>query len=217
MPVLVEREGYALEGAEEIGPTRRCVATGKRAGRECMIRFVLGPDRALVPDLVERLPGRGFWLLAHGELLDDPKVARAFARAAQGLVAVPAGLRESVAHLLARRIGEQLGLARRAGQAVAGFVAAREWVLAGRAGLIVEASDGAPDGRRKLLSGAQHLAVVSPLTAAELGAALGRDRVVHVALARGRLAQAIVRDTQRLAGVRGAAQEGGEREDRRSG
>lgn len=217
MAVVAEHEGHAPAEAEETGPLRRCVATGERCARERMIRFVLGPDRALVPDLAERLPGRGFWLLARGDLLDDPKLARAFARAAKGPVTIPARLRESVAQLLARRLAEHLGLARRAGQAAAGFVAAREWVTAGLAGLIVEASDGAPDGRRKLLSGAGHLPVVSPLTAAELGAAFGRDHVVHVALAPGRLAQAIARDAERLAGVRGAAQEGAARKDRLSG
>ena len=217
MPVLAAREGDTAEEAEETGPTRRCVATGERLARERMIRFVLAPDRTLVPDVAERLPGRGFWLVARGQLLDDPKVARAFARAAKGPVTVPAGLRENVAHLLARRIGEHLGLARRAGQAVAGFVAAREWVTAGRAGLIVTASDGASEGRRKLLSGARELLVVSPLTAAELGAALGREQVVHVALAPGRLAQTIARDAERLAGVRGAAQEEAARKDRLSG
>lgn len=217
MAVLAEREERAPEEAEETGPIRRCVATGERGARERMIRFVLGPDRALVPDLAERLPGRGFWLLARGDLLDDPKLARVFARAAKGPVTIPARLRESVAQLLARRIAEHLGLARRAGQAVAGFVAARAWVTAGRAGLIVEASDGAPDGRKKLLAGARDLPVVSPLTAAELGAAFGREHVVHVALVCGRLAQAIARDAERLAAVRGAAQEGGAKKDRLSG
>ncbi len=217
MPVLAAREKDRSEGDEETGPTRRCVATGERLARERMIRFVLDPNRTLVPDVAERLPGRGYWLVARGPLLEDPKLARAFARAAKGPILVPAGLRETVARLLARRIGDHLGLARRAGQAVAGFVAAREWVTAGRAGLIVEASDGAVDGRRKLLSGARELPVVTPLTAADLGAALGRDHVVHVALAPGRLAQTIARDAERLAGVRGTAQEGAARKDRLGG
>ncbi|MCS6855044.1 MAG: RNA-binding protein [Elioraea sp.] len=214
---MAERDGHAPDGGEESGPLRRCVATGERAERQRMIRFVLGPDRALVPDLAERLPGRGLWLLARRDVLDDPRLARAFARAAKGPVTVPAALREGIERLLRRRIAEHLGLARRAGQAVAGFVAAREWVTAGRAGLIVEALDGAEDGRRKLLSGARDLPVVAPLAAHELGAAFGREHVVHVALAPGRLAQAIARDAARLAGVRGEAQEGAARKDRLGG
>jgi len=215
--VLAERKELASGEAGETGPVRRCVATGERAETERMIRFVLGPDHTLVPDLAERLPGRGIWLMALRSAVDDPRLARAVARAAKAPVVIPPALRQSLERLLVQRIADHLALARRAGQAVAGFVAARDWVTSGRARLIVEASDGALEGRRKLLSGARDLAVVSPLTAAELGQPFGRDHVVHVAVARGRLAEAIARDARRLAGVRGEAQEGGARKDRLGG
>lgn len=189
----------------ETGPLRRCVLTGARQAKEAMIRFVVGPDGAVVPDLAARLPGRGLWLSAQRSVLEDRRLAQAFARAAKARVTVPDDLRPRLVAGLARRVAELLGLARRAGQAVAGFVVAREWVASGRAGLVVEARDGARDGRRKLLSGAT-VPVVAPLTAAELGAVFARDHVVHVAIAPGRLAQAIVTEAERLAGVRGETQ-----------
>lgn len=189
----------------ETGPLRRCVLTGARQAKEAMIRFVVGPDGAVVPDLAARLPGRGLWLSAQRSVLEDRRLAQAFARAAKARVTVPDDLRPRLVAGLARRVAELLGLARRAGQAVAGFVVAREWVASGRAGLMVEARDGARDGRRKLLSGAT-VPVVAPLTAAELGAVFARDHVVHVAIAPGRLAQAIVTEAERLAGVRGETQ-----------
>lgn len=189
----------------ETGPLRRCVLTGARQAKEAMIRFVVGPDGAVVPDLAARLPGRGLWLSAQRSVLEDRRLAQAFARAAKARVTVPDDLRPRLVAGLERRVAELLGLARRAGQAVAGFVVAREWVASGRAGLVVEARDGARDGRRKLLSGAT-VPVVAPLTAAELGAVFARDHVVHVAIAPGRLAQAIVTEAERLAGVRGETQ-----------
>lgn len=182
-------------------PIRRCVLTGERHPREAMIRLVVGPDRTVVPDIAARLPGRGLWLCARGAVLEDPSLARAVARAAKGPVTVPDGLPGVVETALLRRVADLIGLARRAGQAVAGFVVARAWVSTERAGLVVEASDGAEDGRRKLLAGAS-VPVVSPLTAQELGAALGHHQVVHVAVARGRLAYSIACDAARLAGVR---------------
>lgn len=195
----------AAPGTEpETGPLRRCVLSGERQAKEAMIRFVLAPDGLVVPDLAARLPGRGMWLSAKAAVLEDRRLAQAFARAARGRVAVPDGLRTMLVAGLERRVAERIGLARRAGQAVAGFVAAREWVASGRAGLVVEARDGAPDGRRKLLAGAA-VPVVAPLTAAELGAVFARDHVVHVAIAPGRLARSIVTEAQRLAGVRGEA------------
>jgi len=187
----------------DTGPTRRCVLTGARLAKEAMIRFVVGPDGTAVPDLAARLPGRGMWLSAQGSVLEDRRLGQAFARAAKARVTVPDDLRPRVVAGLERRVAELLGLARRAGQAVAGFVAARDWVASGRAGLVVEARDGAPDGRRKLLSGTS-VPVVAPLTAAELGAVFARDHVVHVAVAPGRLARAIMTEAARLTGVRRA-------------
>jgi predicted RNA-binding protein YlxR (DUF448 family)/ribosomal protein L30E len=199
--VLAETDA-APETEPETGPLRRCVLTGERQAKEAMIRFVVAPDGRVVPDLAARLPGRGMWLSAKAAVLEDRRLGPAFARAAKAHVTLPDDLPTMLVAGLERRVAELLGLARRAGQAVAGFVAAREWVASGRAGLVVEARDGAPDGRRKLLAGAA-VPVVAPLTAAQLGAVFARDHVVHVAIATGRLARLIATEAQRLAGVRG--------------
>jgi len=105
---------------------------------------------------------------------------------------------------LVRRIGELLGLARRAGQAIAGFEKAREWLRSGRASLVLEASDGSEAERARFLSGSTGIvAVVAPLPAAALGRMFGRDHVVHVAIAPGRLAERLHGEADRLAGLRG--------------
>ena len=168
-----------------------------------MIRFVLGPDRSVVPDLAARLPGRGFWLSARADVLETARTKGAFARAARGPVSVPVDLNGVLQAQLARRISDHLGLARRAGQAVAGFAKAREWVQAGQAGLVVQASDGSVDERSRLLSGAGSVAVAWPMDAAGLGAVFGRDQVVHVAVAHGRLALALTNEIRRLSGISG--------------
>jgi predicted RNA-binding protein YlxR (DUF448 family)/ribosomal protein L30E len=171
-----------------------------------MLRFVLGPDRAIVPDLSARLPGRGYWLSARPDVLEAGRkkgLASAFARAARGPVIVPPDLVEMVRAGLVRRVSEHIGLARRAGQAVAGFAKAREWVVAGRAGLVVQASDGSEDERRRLMSGAGEVPVAWPLDGAALGAVFGREHAVHVAVASGRLSEIVLIEIERLAGVTG--------------
>jgi predicted RNA-binding protein YlxR (DUF448 family) len=170
--------------------------------KHTMIRFVVGPDRSVVPDLAARLPGRGIWLSAQGDVLETARAKGGFARAARGPVQVPADLAGIVRTGLLRRITELLGLARRAGQAIAGFEKAQATVRAGRAGLLVQAADGSADECARFRSGMPDgLAVVAPLDAAALGAVFGRDRVVHVAVTPGRLAQALANETARLAGV----------------
>ncbi len=190
---------------DEKGPLRRCVVTRERGERAQMLRFVLAPDRIVVPDLAARLPGRGMWLSARGDVIDTACAKGAFARAARGPVAVPPELKDLIVTGLRRRVVELLGLSRRAGQAVAGFTKAREWVTGGRAACVLQAADGSPEERARLLSGARNIWVACPVDAASLGLVFGRDSAVHVAVAPGRLAGLLRIEVERLAGVSGQA------------
>lgn len=193
----------APEDEPETGPLRRCAVTRERDLRGRMMRFVVSPDRVVIPDLLAKLPGRGIWLSARRDVLETARTRGAFARAARGPVTMPTDLVELVQSGLTRRITELLGLTRRAGQAVCGFQKAREWLLAGRVGLVVQAADGSQDERMRFLSGKKDVAVATPLPGAALGAIFGRDHVVHVAVAHGRLAEALNIETHRLSGIAG--------------
>lgn len=191
----------------ETGPLRRCIVTRARLPKEEMIRFVVGPERAIVPDLAGTLPGRGIWLSVSPDVLETARaqggLGRAFARAARGPVIVPPDLLAELDAALARRIGELLGLARRAGQAVAGFDKAREWLRTGRGRLILQASDGSAAERARFLAGSgEGVMVLDPLPASVLGRVFGRDHVVHVAIAPGRLAERLAIEAKRLMGLR---------------
>jgi len=199
----LDGDDAADDAAAERGPYRRCIVTRTQGARETMIRFVVGPDRQVVPDLAARLPGRGMWLSARADVLDTARVRAAFARAAKGPVILPPDLGGTVRVGLARRVVGKLGFCRRAGQAVAGFAKAREWVQAGKARLVIEASDGSEDERHRLMSGASGVTVAWPLDAASLGAIFGRDQTVHVAIAPGRLADGLMNEIERLAGISG--------------
>lgn len=85
---------------------------------------------------------------------------------------------------------------------MAGREAVLEWLRANRVGLVIQASDGSPAERERLL-GRSELPVISPLTGEELGVVFGRDRVVHVAVTRGKLAQALRAEAERLGGFEG--------------
>ncbi|HEV7264504.1 MAG TPA: RNA-binding protein [Falsiroseomonas sp.] len=188
------------EEEAERGPFRRCLVTRERLPKEAMIRFVLDPDRNLVPDLAERLPGRGMWLSARADVIEQAARRGAFAKASRGEVHVPPELRARIEDGLRGRVRDLIGFARRAGQAVSGWHSAREWLQVGRAGLLVQAADGSPAERFRLV-GHRQVPVVAPLDAAQLGAPFGRDRAVHVAIASGRLAERIAAEAARLVGV----------------
>jgi predicted RNA-binding protein YlxR (DUF448 family) len=186
--------------------------TRERLAKERMIRFVVGPGSVVVPDVAARLPGRGIWLSARRDVIETARMRGAFAKAARASVTVPPDLLSGLQAALARRIGEQLGLARRAGQAVSGFSKAREWLENGRAALVVQAADGSPEERARFL-GAWAGPAATPLDAATLGAIFGRDHAVHIAIAEGRLAERIATESARLAGL--AEGTGGEDAPRR--
>jgi predicted RNA-binding protein YlxR (DUF448 family) len=189
----------------ERGPLRRCAVTRERLPRETMLRFVVSPDRMIVPDVAGRLPGRGIWLSARQDVIQAARAKGAFARAARSAVLVPPDLLPGLVAALERRIGDHIGLARRAGQAVSGFDKARVWLQGGKAALVIQAADGSSEERARFLGRhAQTVPVVAPIDGAALGAVFGRERAVHVAVAAGRLADGLLADAGRLAGLRGA-------------
>jgi hypothetical protein len=130
---------------------------------------------------------------------------RLFARAARRPVAASPELADRIESLLARRCCDALGLARRAGIAVAGFDRVSDAVRHGRVELLLSALDGAAGGTRKLAAQGRDLLTASVLTAAELGAAFGRDRIVHAAVGGGPLSRRLHLDLSRLAGLRAGA------------
>lgn len=187
------------------GPHRRCIATGEIADRSSLLRFVVGASGELVPDVASDLPGRGLWLTPRRDIFDRAVSKRLFARAARQPVSVPQGLADRIEALLAQRCRDAIGLARRAGLAVAGFEKVCEAVRAGKAALLLAALDGADGGRGKIRAPARELPLVTVLTAAEMGAVFGRDRVVHIALGASRLNDRLLADAEKLAGFRSGA------------
>ncbi len=181
---------------------RRCIVSGEVVPREQLIRFVVGPENKLIPDIAETLPGRGLWLRARRDVLKVALARNLFARAARSPVTVAADLADKVEGLLARRCLELLGLARRAGLVVTGFEKVRAMLGAGKVALLITAAGAAPGGRAKLRALAPDVPGIGVLESQELAAALGRGHVVHVAVARSPLADRIAFEAGRLVGMR---------------
>lgn len=197
----------ALPDEPESGPLRRCIVTGERLAKETMVRCVVGPDGVIVPDVGAALPGRGLWLTSRRDIVATAVKKRAFDRAARRSVTIPADLADRIEMLLVQRCREAVGLARRSGKAVAGFEKVGQAIRKGGVGLLLAASDGAGGGRQKVAAMAPGLPVMDRLDAAELGAAFGRDHVVHGAIGSGALAARLRVDAARLAGFRASAGE----------
>jgi uncharacterized protein len=186
----------------EDGPERRCIATGDVQPKHGLIRFVVGPDAALVPDLREKLPGRGIWVSADRAALDKAVSKNLFARAARQPVVVPEELTDRIEAGMADRVVELLSLARKAGGAVAGYEKVKDWLEKDQAQVLIQASDGSERGKTKLRPPRGDGRFIGCLTARELGLAFGRENVIHGALAAGGLTARVVEEAAKLSGLR---------------
>ena len=183
------------------GPDRKCIATGDVQPKHGLIRFVIGPDNQVYPDILGKLPGRGIYVSADRAALELAVKKKAFARSAKQPVTLPDGLIDEVEQQLARRVVDLISLQRKAGKAVAGYEKVKGWLQTEEAEVLIQAVDGSGRGKSKL-STPHYGHYIGWLTADELGLAFGRQTVIHGALASGGLTQRVVEEAGRLKGVR---------------
>ena len=189
---------------------RRCIVSGEVLPDSKLIRFVVSPDGQVTPDIAAKLPGRGIWVGASKAALTTAIRKGLFAKAAKANVKIADDLVTRVEDLLVARIKSDLGMARRAGLLLMGFdTVLRALQSDAPPALLIEASDGAGDGKRKLF-GASHarslkIQTIECLTSADLSVAVGRENVIHAALKSGRLQERLSLDAERLSGFRSAA------------
>lgn len=182
-----ERQRGGDHGSGE--PLRRCLATGASLPKEQLIRFVAGPDGLVVPDVSNELPGRGAWVRAERKAIEKAVKKGQLGKALEA--SVPDGLIDLVETLLVKRALGLLGFAKRAGLMVTGFERVKEALDAheigrARVAAMIEAADGAADGRRSVLAKAKAIEIEGPtcglFTSDELSMALGGANVIHACL-----------------------------------
>ncbi len=193
---------------DEEGPFRRCIVSYERRHPDEMLRFVVSPTHEVVFDAAGKLPGRGLWLSPGADLLQTAAARGAFAKAAKGKAKVSDDLSQQVLGQLKKRCLNRLGLARRAGQLTAGYEKTKSRLKQDARAILVEAIDGASDGREKMRRMAGDMPVVALFEASELGSAIGRDNAVHVVMDRGQLAEGFLLDATKLALMMGLALDG---------
>ncbi len=201
------RQAAAEQDQDDSGAddaVRACALTRVRRPKHELIRFVLGPDGAVVPDLKEKLPGRGMWLTAAQDAVADAAKRNVFSRALKAQAKVPEGLAVQVDRLLAEAALSALSLANKAGEAVFGNAKVGEAIAKGRVLALVHAREAAEDGCRKLDGKARGMSEEGTIPSIrafgvdELSLASGRPNVIHAALIQGGAAQNVLAAASRL-------------------
>lgn len=185
-------------------PERKCIVSGESQPKAGLIRFVLGPEDMIVPDILARLPGRGIYVAANRDALTKAVKKNLFSRAARQPVKVADDLPDLVERLLVQRVIDLISLGRKAGDAICGYEKVKDWLIKGQARTLIQASDGSERGKEKLRPPNGPESLISCLTAGEMGLAFSRERAIHAALAAGGLNNRVVEEAARLVGLRRA-------------
>ena len=192
---------------------RTCIVTRRPAEPDELIRFVVGPDKAVVPDLKRNLPGRGCWVTADREHVDKAAKKGLFPRALKSEVTVQPDLGGMVDRLLAKSALGALGLARKAGVVALGATKVEASVRSGAALLVLHADEASEDGLRKITqarratahAGGPEIMAYKLFSEQELGLALGGTNVIHAAVLAGDAGRSAEKRTVALDRYRGGS------------
>jgi predicted RNA-binding protein YlxR (DUF448 family) len=174
-------------------PERTCIVTREVRPAAELIRFVLGPDGDVYPDLKHKLPGRGVWVTARADMVDEAVRRRLFSRAFKREVKAAPTLSATIGEALRTDLRQALSLANKAGAVISGFAKVEGAIAEKPLAALIHAAEAAEDGRRKLAGALRkrfgdaisNVPVITDLSNDELGLALGRSHVIHAALVAG--------------------------------
>jgi predicted RNA-binding protein YlxR (DUF448 family) len=190
--------------------TRTCIVTREDMPAEALMRFVLGPDGSVVPDLKRKLPGRGVWVTATRDKVAEAVKRRLFSRGFGEEAKADAALVDLIDRLMVDAALGTLGLARKAGLVVTGFAKVETALKRGSAIGLVHAAEAAEDGQRKLQAVLRHspggghaIPVVRAFSGAQLDLALGGVNVIHAAVLAGRAGEIFLERQAALLRYRG--------------
>ncbi|MDX7953903.1 RNA-binding protein [Lichenihabitans sp. Uapishka_5] len=192
-------------------PERTCIVTRVSGPKEGLIRFVIGPEGGVVPDIRARLPGRGAWVSADAETVKLAIRRKSFGRSFKAEVSIAVDLVEQVGFLLEADALQALSLANKAGLVTCGTSKVEEAIAKTALAGLIHAREAAEDGlrkldaalRRRLGEAAASLSRVQIFESGQLDLALGRTHVIHASLAAGVASKGFISRSRRLERFRG--------------
>lgn len=189
---------------------RTCIVTKKTASATTLIRFVIDPNRQIVPDLKANLPGRGVWVSAHRTILEEAVKRKAFSKSLKIDVEVASNLANIVDKLLLKSVLGSLSMARKAGAIVMGLTKVDAAIRSDQVSLVLHAQEAAEDGKRKIAQALHAIKqktnhdvkAISLLTSDEMSMAFGDIPVIHAALLNTKAADGTLKTIYKLIAYR---------------
>ncbi|MBO5997519.1 MAG: DUF448 domain-containing protein [Alphaproteobacteria bacterium] len=176
---------------------RRCLVSGEPRPREALIRFALGPDNVVYPDLAEKLGGRGVWISADKKVLQTAVSKRLFNKGFGQGVNIPQDLVQITESNLTKRVLDLLSLANKSGAIETGFDKIKEASLKEDFAFLIEAVDGSKSEQNRLAQRLKDIPVYSILNREQLSEHIGRD-CVHLAIKNNKMTTTLQKELMRL-------------------
>jgi predicted RNA-binding protein YlxR (DUF448 family) len=178
---------------------RTCIVTHQGRREEELIRFVRAPAGNVVPDVGRKLPGRGVWVSLNRDLVSRAVEKNLLLQGFGEESTVDPDLANVVGRLLRAAALSYLSLAKKAGEAVTGFMKVDDLLATGRVAVLLHAREARPDGCRKLdrMVGLETFRT-SVFGRDELDLAFGGANVVHAAVAKGGLSEKLLAALRRI-------------------
>lgn len=198
-------QGNDAKGGTVNKNLRTCCVTRNSLPKAELIRFALGPNGEILPDIAGKAGGRGVWVSANSQILAQAVVKNTFARALKTQVNVPDQLVEITQTHLEKRLLGALGLAMKGGHLVTGYEKVRSAIEKEKINALIAASDGSMDGRKKLtqllrtMELEDEVPYIDFLNAEQLSLALGGKNVIHAALVGGAATKSAIDRANQLA------------------
>jgi uncharacterized protein len=162
-------------------PERRCLITGESKEKSHLLRFVIGPENEMVPDLTHKLPGRGYWVTADRLSLETALKKKVFSRAARQNVKATDNLVDLVVNGQKNRCLQLISLARKASVLIEGTEKVGQGIKKGRVKMLILALDLSDNSRARLVKGDDKFGVSDIFSSEELGSVFGKDQVKAIA------------------------------------
>ncbi len=185
---------------------RTCIVTRAEKSPDEMIRFVVGPENQVFPDLKRKLPGRGVWVTATRKVLEEAVSKKLFARGFKDKVQADENLPQLVEDLLRQTALQALAMAKKAGLVATGQAKAEAMIRDGASLALLQASDAGTDGVKKLAAALKaqkvyeerEIMLINEFTSEELDKTLNGTNTMYVALLKGGASKKLVKLMNRL-------------------
>lgn len=159
---------------------RTCIACRRTGAKDDLLRFVLSPDRCIVPDLLSRLPGRGAYTCLDPVCVDLAMQRRQFSRAFKAEILVAGHqLAAEISTLIHGRMLHLLAMANKAGVVVSGGDSVERAIASSLPNSVIWiAADASADRREKYTFSGRRAGCIVHVgnTSAELGGVLGKEQ-----------------------------------------